>query len=189
MRYGAGDEVRPRVAEAARRVAALREAMPFRVLGAVGAAPEPAWLAECHRVDERWQRITLLHGRLDAAPAVWVTSAVHDAEPVGLAESLRLERDGYPGFDAGASPTPDSSGQQMAGRTARADLVVDGAAVAAEVLTEGTWWAARVVLDTVTVTVVGHRFPLTEVRLATVTGLGPYLDGREAELARRRGQL
>ncbi|MBD0737268.1 hypothetical protein [Streptomyces sp. CBMA29] len=88
---------------------------------------------------------------------------------------------------AGGVSEPSAEGDGGGdGRTSRVDVVVDGA-VLADVLTEGTWWAARVTLDTVTVTVVGHRVPFIQVRLATATGLGPYLDAREAELARRRG--
>jgi hypothetical protein len=185
MRYGTAQDARVRPAEAARRMAGLREAPPFRVLGAAGSVPEPGWLAECHRRDEVWQRITLLYGSRDSA-AVWVTSAAHDAEPVGPAQALRAERDGPPRFD-GAGRTADSSGQLMSGRASRTELVVDGTARAADLVTDGAWWAAGVALDTVAVTVVGHRVPLAGVRLVTVPGLGPYIDGREAELARRRG--
>jgi hypothetical protein len=188
MRYGTPEEARSRLAESARRMAGLRQAPPFRVLAAAGPVPEPARLAECHWCDEVWQRITLLHGTRESA-AVWVTSAVHDAEPMSPAEALALERDGYPrlGEEPPAAGSPDSSGQPLSGHGARADLVVDGAVLSAEVLVEGTWWAARVPLDTVTVTVVGHRVPFAGVRLVSVPDLGPWVDGREAELARRRG--
>lgn len=183
MRYATADErsqVEAIRAEAARRMAELREAPPFRVLAVTGPVPKPAWFAEGHRSDNVWQRITLRHGRLgrDAA-AVWVISAVRDAEPMSLAESLRLERDGY--RQAGADPAAEEPAR---GRVSRADLVVDGAVLVADVLTEGTWWAARIALDTVVVTVVGHRVPLIQVQLATVADLGRHLDAREAELAR-----
>ncbi|MFF7155126.1 hypothetical protein [Streptomyces sp. NPDC008139] len=197
MRYATEDEgarVAEVLAEAARRMAALRGAPPFRVFAATGPAPEPAWFAEGHRRDDVWQRITVRHGRSgqDEA-ALWVTSAVRDAAPVSLAESLRLERDGYPRADE--DPSAREAG---AGRMSRAEVVVGGAPRAADVLTEGTWWAARIEAATdtdtdadadaesVTVTVVGHQVPIGQVRLATVTDLGPYLDAREAELARRR---
>lgn len=165
----------------------LRDAPPFDVVGLVSPQLEPLSLAESGRGGNGWNLISLHYGESlsSTGPAVCVRTAVQrqdgHVEP-DLSELIADERNRL--FDHAGIDEPDPIDDPIDDlRT----LEIDGGRVDARLLLDGELWAARVEFPPGVgvengrrvVSVVSRGVAPSDVRLAFVRDLNPYLDGRD----------
>lgn len=162
----------------------LLAGLPFPVLGLVAPVLSPAVLAGSQLTDDEWTAVTLAYGDPDsiAGPFAQVLSAPASEGPLGLDVALEDERLRLTERIGIREPSPEDV------RFGEEPLTVDQQTLRALIRDEGTWWAARLRVRGTVVTLVTRGVPRSDVRLATVPDLAPFVRAADEELARLRAE-
>jgi hypothetical protein len=160
---------------------------PFVVFGLAEPRLRPAALAEAGRVDGVWDSIGLAYGdwAAPAGPWVMVTTAAGRADaPDGEVEADLLRAIDQDRNRIASHAGVDEDGLDEPPSYSRAELAIGDESVTGLVGRQENVWAARVVADGLTVTLVGRGVDLGLVRLDSVPDLAPYLQARSEMLGR-----
>ena len=158
---------------------------PFPVFGLLAPQLTPALLTEFGTSDGLWERITLSFGDYlsPSGPYLEVTTVNSAVVSTPLDDAVEAE------LDRVADPAEEADDPAPAIVTdpePRELWVADTREPARIAVGPHQIWSARATVAGVTLCVTGRGIALDQVHLVTVDDLAPYLEARDAELARQR---